>query len=384
MMKNTPPVKEVAPVQPKQRLMSLDILRGADLFFLVALQPLLWKLCDAHQSPFTIALREQINHVVWEGFSVWDIVMPLFLFMSGITIPFAFSQYKKGAKKDAALWLKILRRFVILWVLGCFVQGNLLAFDSSQFRIFSNTLQSIAVGYLVASLLFLFFKTKWQIVFAFFFLMTYWAVFYFVGNNDFSPMGNIACLIDNAVLGRFKDGVYWDNGQWFFADWYTNTWILSSLNFSVTMLLGTFSGTLLKSAISENRKALYLGGLGVVLIAIGLVWDLQMPIIKRLWTSSMTLFSGGICCLLMAIFYYVIDVRKIQKPFLWLRIYGMNSIVAYVLFEAMNFRCIGRSLFHGLEQFSANFYPLFLEVSQVGFVFLVLYFMYKHKYFVKI
>ena len=109
-----------------------------------------------------------------------------------------------------------------------------------------------------------------------------------------------------------------------------------------------------------------------------------MPIIKRLWTSSMTLFSGGICFLLLAVFYYVIDVRKIQKPFLWLRIYGMNSIVAYVLFELVNFRSVGTSLFYGLEQFSVNLYPFFIELSQVGCVFGVLFFMYRRNYFVKI
>lgn len=370
--------------KPQQRLVSLDVLRGADLFFLVALQPLLWKLCEAYQSPFSLALKAQIDHVAWQGFSVWDIVMPLFLFMSGITIPFAFSRYKKGEPKNVSLWLKIVKRFFVLWILGCLVQGNLLSFDIYRFRIFSNTLQAIAIGYLVASLLFLFFKTKWQIVVASLLLIAYWAVFYCFGDNDFSPIGNIAYRIDNVVLGRFKDGVFWKNGEWFFSDSYTYTWILSSLNFSATMLLGTFAGSLLKTSISENRKTLLLGVIGAVLLIIGFVWSSQMPIIKRLWTSSMTLFSGGICFLLLAVFYYVIDVRKIQKPFLWLRIYGMNSIVAYVLFELVNFRSVGTSLFYGLEQFSVNLYPFFIELSQVGCVFGVLFFMYRRNYFVKI
>lgn len=222
----------------KQRLLSLDVLRGADLFFLVALQPLLWKLCEAYHSPFTSALKTQIDHVAWQGFSAWDIVMPLFLFMSGVTIPFAFSRYKKGTSKDVSLWLKIAKRFIILWLLGCIVQGNLLAFDISCFRLYSNTLQAIAVGYLVTSVLFLFFNTKWQIVFALIFLLIYWAVFYFWGNNDFTPIGNIAYQIDNVVLGRFKDGVFWKDGKWFFSESYNYTWVLSSLNFSVTVLLG--------------------------------------------------------------------------------------------------------------------------------------------------
>lgn len=369
----------------KERLNSLDILRGFDLFLLVGIQPILWRLCQNPKTYIGEILKTQLDHAVWQGFNCWDIVMPLFLFMSGITIPFAFSKYhNKTQKKDSQLWLKIIKRFFLLFLLGWIVQGNLLAFDIQRFRIFSNTLQAIAVGYLVSTIAYLYLKPHWQILLATSFVFIYWIIFVTIGNNDYSPLGNIACQVDNAILRQFKDGVTWYNGQWSFSQDYTNTWILSSLNFCVTVMLGTFAGILLKSNYSQTRKLRYLIIIGCLLTVIGLLAGLYQPIIKRLWTSSMTLFSGGICFLLMAIFYYVIDIKKWDKPFRWLKIYGMNSIVAYVLYETINFRSIGQSLFYGTEQFLGELYPALIETTQVGIIFGILFLLYKNNIFIKI
>lgn len=371
--------------QKKDRLKSLDILRGFDLFLLVGLQPVLWQLCAHPQTRFGTALRTQLDHAVWQGFNCWDIVMPLFLFMSGITIPFAFAKYhNKLERKGFSLWWKIVKRFFLLFLLGWIVQGNLLAFDCHQFRIFSNTLQAIAVGYLVATITYLFLKPRWQIILATVFLISYWVVFATIGHNNYSPTDNIACLIDNAVLGRFKDGVVWQNGQWTFSQDYTYTWILSSLNFCVTVMLGTFAGLILRYPFSPKNKIKYLSFIGFGLIAAGLLLSLNQPIIKRLWTSSMTLFSGGICFVLMALFFYVIDVKKWEKPFTWLKIYGMNSIAAYVLYETVNFRSVGQSLLYGTAQFLGDYYPVLIEATQVGIVFGILLLLYKNNYFIKI
>lgn len=369
----------------KERLNSLDILRGFDLFLLVGIQPILWRLCQNPKTNIGEILKTQLDHAVWQGFNCWDIVMPLFLFMSGITIPFAFSKYhNKTQKKDSQLWLKIIKRFFLLFLLGWIVQGNLLAFDIQRFRIFSNTLQAIAMGYLVATIAYLYLKPHWQILLATSFVFIYWIIFATIGNNDYSPLGNIAYQIDNATLGRFKDGVIWNNGQWAFDQNYTYTWILSSLNFCVTVMLGTFAGILLKTTCSQTHKLRSLIVIGCTLIIIGLLLNITHPIIKRLWTSSMTLFSGGICFLLMAIFYYVIDIKKWDRPFNWLKIYGMNSIVAYVLYETINFRSIGQSLFYGTEQFLGEFYPALIETTQVGIIFGILFLLYKNNIFIKI
>lgn len=150
-------------------------------------------------------------------------------------------------------------------------------------------------------------------------------------------------------------------------------------------MLGTFAGKIMKAG-KENRRrvvqTLFLIGLG--LIGIAMLWSFQMPVIKRLWTCSMTLLSGGYCFLLMALFYYWIDYKGHGKGLNWLRIYGMNSITAYLLGEVVNFRCTAASVSYGLEQYLGNYYPVWLTFANYLIVFFILRMMYKQKVFLKI
>lgn len=160
--------------------------------------------------------------------------------------------------------------------------------------------------------------------------------------GDFTPEGNFAEKVDRLVLGHFRDGVFWnEDGSWSFSAHYNYTWIWSSLTFGATVMLGAFAGKIMKAGKDNRRKVVQtLLIIGISLIAFSLIWSLQMPIIKRLWTSSMTLFSGGLCFLLMGAFYYRIDYKGHSRGLNWLKIYGMNSITAYILGEVINFRCI--------------------------------------------
>ena len=126
----------------KERLASLDILRGADMFLLLALGPVMKSICRLYPDS-TAWLAHQIEHVSWEGFVLWDIIMPLFLFMSGITIPFSMAKYREGIRPDGKFYLKLLRRLFLLFFLGWIVQGNLLQWDWKTFHPFANTLQEI-------------------------------------------------------------------------------------------------------------------------------------------------------------------------------------------------------------------------------------------------
>lgn len=142
-----------------QRLASLDILRGFDLFLLVFLQPVLVSLGACVDSSVMNAVLYQFDHEVWEGFRFWDLVMPLFLFMTGVSMPFSFSKYER-VESRRFIYKKVLRRFVILFLLGMVVQGNLLGLDLKYIRLYSNTLQAIAAGYLIAALIQLNFSLK--------------------------------------------------------------------------------------------------------------------------------------------------------------------------------------------------------------------------------
>ena len=354
----------------KERLESLDILRGADMFLLLFLGPVLRAVCKVFPEG-TRWLAHQLQHVRWEGFVTWDIIMPLFLFLSGITIPFSMAKYKGGIRPDGKFYLKLLRRFVLLFFLGWIVQGNLLLFDWKQFHPYANTLQAIAVGYVITALLFVYFKPRWQIIAAVLLFAAYWVVFAFNGMNT-DPQENVAMVIDKTVLGSHRDGVAWAaDGSWRFMKRYQYTWILSSLNFAVTVLLGCFAGEMLRC---EKRtpagRALMLTVTGAVLVIAGLLLSPVFPIIKKIWSSSMTLYSGGICFLLTALTYYIVDVKRWRRGLSWLKIYGMNAITAY---------CIGEMLDIKL---AVN--PILTALLNALIVFFIVLIMYKKKIFLKV
>ena len=375
--------------QLPQRLESLDVLRGFDLFLLVGLEAVMHHLSSAINTPSFHSFMWCFTHVQWEGFSTWDMIMPLFMFMSGITIPFALSRYK-DEKDKSLIYRRILKRVVLLWVFGMMCQGNLLGLNPDRIYFYSNTLQAIATGYLISALLYLHTSIRTQIITAIALLLGFWGAMEFItingyGGGDYTPDGNLAEWIDREVLGRFRDGASVVNGETVFPDWYRYTWILSSLNFGVTVLTGTFAGYILKDKeINAQKKLAYLLIIGSAMVAISQIWGIWHPIIKKIWTGSMTLLSSGYCFLLMALFYYIVDYKGWKKPTKWLKVYGMNSIVAYMLAMCVNFDCIGHSLFHGLEQYLGEYYHVLLSISNAGIIYAILYYMYKKQIFLRV
>ena len=365
------------------RLASLDILRGLDLFLLVFFQPVFVDLAKKIDLPLLNYMLFQFDHETWIGFRFWDLVMPLFLFMTGATLPFSLSKYIQD-KDKGFIYRKIFRRMVLLFIFGMVVQGNLLGLNPNHIFFYTNTLQAIAVGYVIAAVIQLHFSFKWQILITVILLIVYWIPMTFFG--DFTPEGNFAEKVDRLVLGRFRDGVSWnEDGSWSFAPNYTYTWIWSSLTFGVTVILGTFAGTIIKRG-KENRAKVVrtLLAIGLALVVLALLWSIQMPVIKRLWTCSMVLLSGGYCFLLLGIFYYWIDYKGHVRGLNWLKIYGMNSITAYILGEVINFRSVAASVSYGLEQYLGSYYSVWLSFLNYLIVFLILRIMYCRNIFLKI
>lgn len=373
--------------QQSERLGSLDVLRGFDLFCLVFFQPVFSALAKAMHTPWMDAVNSQFEHVPWEGFAFWDIIMPLFMFMAGASMPFAFAKYLKNGSK-AQLYKRILKRVLLLFLFGMMCQGNLLAFDIHKIYFYSNTLQAIAVGYLISSVLLIHFQQRWQIIITSGLLLLYWALLTFVradgsGGGNFTPDFNLAEFVDRVVLGRFRDRVTVTETGLDFGN-YRYTWLISSLNFGVTVMTGVFAGQIMKGTLTKIKKVKWLAIGGVLMILAGLIWSLQMPIIKHIWTSPMTLFSSGICFLLMALFYYLIDYKNYGKYLNWLKIYGMNSILAYMLYELINFSSVSQSLFHGTEQFLGDYYQTLIRLGNVSISFFILWIMYKNGKYLKV
>ena len=392
----------------KQRLESLDALRGFDLLMLVAVSDLVEKLAEVIDKPWMESVMEYFTHKTWEGFSTWDLVMPLFMFMAGVAIPYSLrppsnspegERTVKGASPrgglvGAALYWRLGRRVLLLWIFGMMVQGNLLALDPNRIYLFTNTLQAIAVGYFFSALIYLHTSWKTQIGIALALLLAFWGAMEFItiggyGGGDYTPHGNLAEGIDTMILGRFRDTAQVIDGEVVVKASYTYTWILSSLNFIVTVLTGVLAGEAIKNSKLINSKfkigtvGLLLGA-GVIMVALGWTWGIVHPVIKHIWTGSMVLVSSGYCFLLMGLFYWWIDCRGHNKHLTFLKVYGMNSITAYVVSHVISFKSISRSLFFGLEQYVGDYYGFIICLSNVTILFLILYIMYRNRIFLRV
>lgn len=366
-----------------KRLESLDILRGFILFLLVFLQPVLVALGRVADSAILNPILYQLNHVSWEGLRFWDLIMPLFLFITGVTMPFSFSRYA-NLKSKREPYKRIIRRVFLLFLLGMVVQGNLLGLDPKHLYLYSNTLQAIGVGYLIASVFQLHLSSRGQIIGTILLLLIYSIPMLVVG--DFTPDGNFAEQIERIVLGRFRDGVHWlEDGTWAFSPHYHYTWIWSSLTFGVTVMLGVFAGTMIRK-YKDNPKLLMRNLLvyALSLLVLGGICSIWIPVIKTIWTSSMTLISGGLCILFLLLFYFIIDYKGFSRGFQWLKIYGMNSIFAYVVGMVISFRSIAQSLCYGLAPKLGDYYSVLITFLNYGILFLILRLLYKHKRFFKV
>lgn len=356
---------------------------------LTAFGPVLHSFAATGEYHWLQPVLRQCDHVEWQGFAAWDLIMPLFMFMAGVSIPFAFAKYQEQKRSRGSIYLRIAKRVLVLWILGMICQGNLLDLVPSDFKLFSNTLQSIAVGYLFASIFFLNTKPRTQIGIAAFLLAAYWALMMFVkvggyGGGDFTPDGNLCEYVDRVVLGKWRHYASVDAaGNVIFPAHYRYTWILSSMTFVVTTMTGVFAGMVLKGGRTQKSKLLTLFVAGVAMTAAGWLWNLQMPVVKKIWTSSMVLVSSGYCFLLLALFYYIVDYKGWKKGLDWLKVYGMNSILAYMAVQ-ISFSSIFKSVLHGLEKYvGADWYALVIRICCVTLVFFILKYLKDHKIFLR-
>ena len=358
------------------RVLSIDVLRGFDMLMIVFLDRFVWELHGGLQTPFTAALATQFDHPEWFGSTFYDIIMPLFLFVVGAVIPFSLSERMQARTPRAAIYAKLVRRFVILFVLGWVVQGNLLAWDVAEFHVFSNTLQAIAVGYVCSCLAWLHLSRRGRYGLFAGLLLVYALLLTLpevpgVGRSELLPDRNFALYVDRLLLGRFDDGLQY-------------TWLLSGLGFTATTLSGLFAGELIRSDLPRGRVARYLALAGLALLVAGVVLGIWHPIVKKIWTSTFVLASSGVCFLLLALFYYVIDVRGWTGWTFWLKVIGMNAIVAYVASHMIDFPGIAGQLMFGLEPYLGAVYPAATVVGGFGLLYLILWYMYRNGTYVRV
>jgi predicted acyltransferase len=296
------------------RLVSLDVFRGITIAGMVLVNnPGTW----SH-------IYWPLAHASWHGWTPTDLIFPFFLIIVGVAIPLAFGRRMEqgGSKRD--LYLKIVRRTLIIFALGIFLAG-FPYFQFSTIRI-PGVLQRIAVCYLFASVIFLNTKVRTQIVITVALCLLYWGLMTLLHapgftSGDLSKEGSVASFIDRKVLGPH----IWKQGKVFDPEG-----LLSTIPAIATTLFGVLTGQWLRTEKSPYEKVAGLFAAGAVCIVIGWCWNPFFPINKSLWTSSYVFFTGGLALGFLAFCYWLIDIKKYQrwaKPFV---VFGVNAIVLFV------------------------------------------------------
>ena len=308
----------------KERLFSLDLLRGLDMILLTVIGPIVvgahrvWHLPDGFMAQF--------KHP-WGGFTLWDVIMPLFIFMCGAAIPFALtSRLDENGRPTVAFWKHVLLRFAMLWLLGMCVQGDLLTFDPLKVSPYCNTLQTIAAGYLITALVMLVPSKAFQLAMPVALLAVYGLIVHFGG--DYTREGNVTWMLEKKLLalilpaGSKRLTIQGCGGY---------TWFLPTLVFGAITLAGYHSTMVLRSARTQKAKALTLFATGAALLAIG--WTLVpagVPMIKQIFTVSFTLQAIGWSILALAALYVLTDILKLRRGLGLFILFGQFALTAYL------------------------------------------------------
>jgi predicted acyltransferase len=366
-----------------QRILSVDVLRGFDMFWLVGANPLAISLLEFLGPTGEKGIR-QLRHVAWEGFTFRDLVFPLFVFLVGMSTVFSLGRLLAQNGKAAA-YRRLLRRAAMLYFLGWFVSGG---FSNCWPNVrLLGVLHRIALCYLFTGILFIHCRLRGMIIACVALLTGYWALLSFVpvpGAGDdflatrFAAGTNWANYIDS----RFLPGVkIYGNGTW------DPEGLLSTLPAIATCLLGVFAALLLKNPnVSERGKVGWLLGGGLLGVVLGYAWGLQFPIIKNIWTSSYVVLAGGYSCLLLGLFYGVIDVWKFQRwtlLFVWI---GTNAITLYLIRPLANFDGLANRLVGGDVQAALGKPMSGLVFNAVSLLLSLILarFLYQHKIFLRV
>lgn len=361
----------------KQRILSVDVFRGLTIILMILVNtPGTWSHVYA---PFL--------HAPWHGYTPTDLVFPFFLFIVGCSIVFSY----KDRTVDATVYRKIVVRTLKLIGLGLFLGAFTIHFpffkDFEGIR-FPGVLQRIGAVFFFTSLLFIHFNGKVLVGICTLLLLGYWVWLGYVPIQGMAPTferaaNNWANFVDLQVFGTHM-----------YKKDYDPEGLLSTLPSIATALLGTFTGLLLRS--NKKNKELLLLAMGLAMLGIGYVWSVAFPINKALWSSSFVMVTAGWANILLALIYYLLDVRKLRFGSLFAQV-GANAITVYFLssFISKLFYLIkvdGETSVHGwlfqtiyVHGFMAlETSSLLYALSVVGFYILLAHFLYRKNIFIKV
>ncbi len=371
------------PAPKSDRLLSLDALRGFDLFWIVGGHGILLALFKLTEWGWLGAIDAQLKHVEWNGFQAYDLIFPLFLFMAGVSTPYSLTRrLTEGARGEVIR--KVIQRGLILVLLGI-IYNNGLQWKGLENMRFGSVLGRIGLAGMFAQLIFVFSfespKRLWYWLAGV--LLGYWAIMSFGHAPGFAPgdltmEGNFASYVDRLLLpGKLHKGVHDPEG------------LLAVLPAIGNALLGILAGLWLRRSteeVSGDRKAAGLAVAGLALLAVGGLWSFVFPLNKNLWTSSFVLWTCGWASLLLGLFYWTIDVRGWARGFgAFFAVIGMNSVLIYMSAKFIHFDFPAQALSGGVAR---AFPPAVASLIMVTGIFAVkwalFWFLKRQKVFLKV
>ena len=377
--------------------MSLDALRGFDMFWILGgdfVVTTAGKLSGGSDQTWTLFgwLASQFRHKDWDGFAFYDLIFPLFVFISGVSVVWSLTKETQLHGRAGALQ-RVVRRAALLFLLGIFYSGGL-SKEWPDIRLLG-VLQRIALAYLGAGLVFCFVGARMKALAGIIagLLVGYWALLAFVPIRDITlDKAALAALAEQAgdargatalksetnpsatkrspawakteelfhqtkatTTGQFGPGHNLVNHLDFqflpgrkYDSFYDPEGLLSTLPAVATCLLGVLAGVWLRREdFCDKWKVIYLVSAGAGALLVGFAWGMSFPVVKKIWTSSFVLVAGGYSALLLAAFYQIVDVWKCRnwcQPFVWI---GTNSITIYVANNLLQFRTVANRLVGG-------------------------------------
>jgi predicted acyltransferase len=362
------------------RLASLDVLRGFDMLWITGGSALILALAKSTQWGWLQVIGDQMEHANWEGFHFYDLIFPLFMFISGVAIPFAIAgKIEKGTPRKVLL-KKIIQRGVVLVLLGILYNGALeRGFANLRY---ASVLGQIGLGYMFAAMINLYtrslkIRTLWLIgilgVIAFLQLAVPVPGY---GAGLISADGGVNAWIDRMLLpGKLYGTTYDPEG------------LLCIVSAITVTLMGSLAGGILRDGNPANkRKALILAISGAVLVTIALLLSPVYPIVKKAWTVPFDLLTAGISAMLLSLFYFLIDVRKwvnglISYKWLFFKVIGMNSITIYLGSRIVNFNNLSRFFTGWLVSPLGDW---ILPLGTIAIEWILLYYLFKKKIFLRV
>lgn len=391
-------------MQTPSRVLSLDALRGLVMVLMLAEAMRLWTLHDAYpDSRFWSFVAFNTTHVPWQGCSLHDLIQPAFSLLVGAALPFSIASRRASGQTFGRMLTHALWRSVVLILLGIFLRS----LDRRQtYWTFEDTLTQIGLGYTFLFLI-AFATVRVQAAVFVAILAGFWTalVLYPAPPPDFNyPAVGVPANWPHLYTGFLSHFNKNANLSWAFDVWFLNLFprevpfrfnsggwsTLSFLPTLATMVLGLWAGAWIKSARAPGHKLKGMLAAAAALVFAGLLlqWLHLCPIVKRIWTPAYTLYSGGLVLLMLAALYAAIDIKGWRRWVFPLLVVGANSIAVYVMSWTMEGFVRGALLRHvgpvPFALFGAPFEPVLQGAAVLVVFWVVLYWMYRRRIFVRI